>query len=113
MKSNVCIILFLMLGFVAKGFKDKDKGMDKNKTVFTFSGQVKDVNTGENIIGANITLADGRTFTSDFDGIFKFEAYNTTHISIKINALGYEMHDQNINALTLALPNISLKSLEP
>ncbi len=100
-----------MLGFVAKGNKDKTKVKDENRQVFTFSAQIQDASSGELLLGATVILEDGTSVNSDFDGVFKFKLQNSKPLKVKINAIGYKISEIELNPLTLALPTISLVSL--
>ncbi len=66
---------------------------------FTLWGFVKDKETGEPLIGANVWLANTNigVFT-DVHGFYSLEVYNTQNIEVNASFVGYKLHQEKISA---------------
>ena len=52
-------------------------------------GVVKDDNSGESLISANVLIADGQGVVTDFDGKYSISVANGTY-TIQVSYIGYE-----------------------
>ncbi len=85
MKSKVFLTLFLLLPFVALSQQSK------------FSGVVKDAETGETLIGANVLIKEGVGTISDFQGKFSIMVPRGEY-DVKISFVGYQTVTRHIDA---------------
>jgi len=60
-------------------------------------GVVKDANSGETLISANVLVAEGRGIVTDFDGRYSIEVENGTY-TMQISYIGYESTKREIKA---------------
>ncbi len=60
-------------------------------------GVVKDANSGETLISANVLVAEGKGVVTDFDGKYSIEVENGTY-TMQISYIGYEATTREIKA---------------
>lgn len=60
-------------------------------------GVVKDANSGETLISANVLVADGKGVVTDFDGKYSIEVENGTY-TMQVSYIGYEATMREIKA---------------
>src|SRR3990172_1998167 len=74
-------------------------------------GTVKDVNTGEAVIGASVSYAPGKGVVTDIDGNYLIKIDSSGQYTLTISYIGYEAQSQKINVGTKTLVlNFSMQS---
>lgn len=74
-------------------------------------GVVKDANSGETLISANVLVADGKGVVTDFDGKYSIEVENGDY-TMQISYIGYEATSRSVKANGGQLEvNFSLKTV--
>lgn len=83
--SLFSIVLLLIL-LQARGFSQK---------TYSVSGKVTDKETGETLIGANITIKGTKIGAiTNMNGVFEIKNINETNISLRVAYLGYEPQEK-------------------
>ncbi len=103
MKKIVALFVFVFTVSIIIASNDNKDSAEKNKVNFaSISGKVIDIETGESLAGACITIQEtGIKVYTDLDGNFIINDLNPGNYTINVNLVSYntkESIDVNLNA---------------
>ncbi len=97
-KSSI-IAIFLILGIgIALTASSPDVSIEETETSTVITGTVSDVETGDAIQGAEVTLHDTEDkATTDETGTFTFDSLEAGTYTLSASARGYKKADKEVN----------------